>query len=133
MRNPTRPKASKEKKMRLPVPPRNTFRISAMANNSINYPPGGQVGEGREGCLKIKEKPGKCRKEFRTPIREAIIMKNLHRLISGFLADEKGENAVEYSILIALIAAVIFGAVQVFGNTVNEALFVTSNTLLFGS
>jgi Flp pilus assembly pilin Flp len=56
-----------------------------------------------------------------------------HRLISGFLADEEGANAVEYSLLVALIALVVFAGIQIFGNTVNNALFIASNALLWGS
>ena len=38
-----------------------------------------------------------------------------------FMNDEEGATAIEYGLLAALIAAVIVGAVQTLGGTVNNA------------
>ncbi len=47
------------------------------------------------------------------------------------LKDQKGATAVEYGMIVALIAAVIVGAVQLLGTTLNTA-FGTINTALTG-
>lgn len=44
--------------------------------------------------------------------------------ISTFLRDEKGASAVEYGLIVGLIAAVIVGVVTILGTTL-EALFTT--------
>ncbi|WP_418059469.1 Flp family type IVb pilin [Pimelobacter simplex] len=42
---------------------------------------------------------------------------------------ERGASAVEYALLIALIAAVIFGAVALFGGGVADLFTSTNNSL----
>lgn len=42
-------------------------------------------------------------------------------LIKKFIQDESGATAVEYAIMVALIAVVIIGAVTVIGQKSNEA------------
>ncbi len=37
-----------------------------------------------------------------------------------FMQDEEGASAIEYGLLVALIAAVIIGAVQLLGGTLNN-------------
>lgn len=40
--------------------------------------------------------------------------------LKGRAADEGGATAVEYALMVALIAAVIIGAVTILGNNANE-------------
>ena len=49
--------------------------------------------------------------------------------INKFITDDEGATAVEYGLLVALIAAVIVGAVGILGGYVNDA-FETVNTAL---
>lgn len=49
--------------------------------------------------------------------------------IKGFWKDEEGATAVEYGIMVALIAAVIIVAVQLLG-TNTDAAFDTVNTAM---
>ncbi len=49
-----------------------------------------------------------------------------------FLRDEEGATAVEYGLMVALIAAVIVGAVTLLGTTVNKA-FTDVNSAISGS
>ena len=56
-------------------------------------------------------------------------MKNLIETTKRFMQDEEGATAVEYGIMVALIAAVIIAAVRILGTstqgsfeTVNDAL-----------
>ena len=44
-------------------------------------------------------------------------MKNLLTKIQNFVRDEEGASAVEYGLLVALIAVVIIAGVQLLGNT----------------
>ena len=53
------------------------------------------------------------------------MMKHLKMLMQ----DEEGASAVEYALLIALIAAVIIGAVQILGGTLNT-VFGNMNTAM---
>ncbi len=46
-----------------------------------------------------------------------------------FMQDEEGASAIEYGLLVALIAAVIIGAVQFLGGTLNT-VFGNVNTAL---
>jgi pilus assembly protein Flp/PilA len=46
-------------------------------------------------------------------------MNTLMQKLQSFLADEQGATAVEYGLMIALIAAVILGAVQLLGGELN--------------
>ncbi len=49
--------------------------------------------------------------------------------LMGFLKDEEGASAVEYGIMVALIAAIIIGAVQVIGTKLNGAFNTVATTL----
>ncbi len=60
-------------------------------------------------------------------IRADICARNL----VAALKDRKGATAVEYGMIVALIAAVIVGAVQLLGTRINGA-FGTINTALTG-
>lgn len=40
----------------------------------------------------------------------------MQRLISRFLADDNGATAIEYGLILALIAVAILGALSAFGN-----------------
>lgn len=55
----------------------------------------------------------------------------LHILLNARLAkmDERGASAVEYGLLVALIAAVIVGAVFALGGTLNDAFTGTNNKI----
>jgi pilus assembly protein Flp/PilA len=46
-------------------------------------------------------------------------MNTLMQKLQSFLADEQGATAVEYGLMIALIAAVILGTVQLLGTELN--------------
>ena len=46
-----------------------------------------------------------------------------------FMQDEEGASAIEYGLLVALIAAVIIGAVQLLGGTLNT-VFGNVNTAM---
>ncbi len=46
-----------------------------------------------------------------------------------FFKDEEGASAVEYGLLVALIAAVIIGAVNLLGNTLRGIFFNVRNEL----
>ena len=58
----------------------------------------------------------------------------LHALayLQSLMAKEDGATAVEYGLLVALIAAVIIGAVLILGNAINGA-FGTINSSLGAS
>ncbi len=56
-------------------------------------------------------------------------MKSISSKVKQFFADEEGASAVEYGLFVALIAAVIVGAVQLLGTKVNTA-FGTINGAL---
>lgn len=56
-------------------------------------------------------------------------MKSFSSKVKQFFADEEGASAVEYGLFVALIAAVIVGAVQLLGTKVNTA-FGTINAAL---
>ena len=49
--------------------------------------------------------------------------------LKQFFKDEDGATAVEYGLMVALIAAVIIGAVTIVGERTNEAFTVTGNAL----
>lgn len=49
-------------------------------------------------------------------------MNALKKKVQAFLADEQGATAVEYGLMVALIAGVIIGAVQLIGTNLT-ALF----------
>jgi len=46
------------------------------------------------------------------------------------LKDRKGASAVEYAVMVALIAAAIIGTVQILGQNVNTTFTAVSNALL---
>ena len=49
--------------------------------------------------------------------------------IRNFFKDESGASAVEYGLLVALIAVAIVGAVQGLGGALNNTFTSSSNTL----
>ena len=53
----------------------------------------------------------------------------LWRAFRGLLQDESGPTAVEYAVMIALIATVALIAVQQLGNTINEMITGLSDTI----
>ncbi|MHC4697398.1 MAG: Flp family type IVb pilin [Planctomycetota bacterium] len=55
----------------------------------------------------------------------------LHRRVSAFLCSECGPVAVEYAVLLALLAGAIAAAASTFGDVV-FALYVTIRTALGG-
>ncbi len=44
------------------------------------------------------------------------------KLLSRFIADESGATAIEYGLIVALIAVVIIGAVTTLGTNLNSSL-----------
>lgn len=56
-------------------------------------------------------------------------MEKLVQTVKQFWNDESGATAVEYGMMVALIAAVIVGAVKTLGGEVNTA-FTTVSTAL---
>lgn len=59
-------------------------------------------------------------------------MKKLFSKIGTFMRDEEGATAVEYGLLVALIAAIIVATVQVLGTQIRTA-FCTVVTALGGT
>jgi len=57
---------------------------------------------------------------------------NQMRKFLNVLRDDKGASAVEYGLLVALIAAVIVGAVTLFGTRLNETFNYIANLLPIG-
>ena len=53
----------------------------------------------------------------------------MKKLIS-FFKDEEGATAVEYGLIVALIAAVIVGTVLILGQQVNNGFQTVSNALI---
>ena len=51
------------------------------------------------------------------------------KFVSRFMKDESGATAIEYGLIVALIAVVIITAVQILGGKLNTA-FETINTKL---
>ena len=49
--------------------------------------------------------------------------------IKNFFKDEEGATAVEYGLMVALIAAVIIAAVQLLGTSTNDAFNVVGNAI----
>jgi len=49
--------------------------------------------------------------------------------IKKFVSDDEGATAVEYGLLVALIAAVIVGTVVILGGQVNDAFVTVSDAL----
>jgi Flp pilus assembly pilin Flp len=50
-------------------------------------------------------------------------------LLRYFFNEETGANAVEYALLMALIATVIIVGINAFGSTVNNTLYVVASTI----
>ncbi len=51
------------------------------------------------------------------------------KMIKDFFKDEAGASAVEYGLLVALIAVVIIGAVSMLGTTISTMFTSVSNSL----
>jgi pilus assembly protein Flp/PilA len=60
-------------------------------------------------------------------------MKKLIKRIKGFCKREDGASAVEYGLLVALIAAVIVGAVTFLGGSVSNTFNSVATTVNTGS
>ena len=58
-------------------------------------------------------------------------MKNLLTKVKNFVRDEEGASAVEYGLLVALIAVAIFAAVQTLGTTLTGT-FTSASTKIGG-
>ena len=56
-------------------------------------------------------------------------MKSSISVIKEFLRDEEGATAVEYGVMVALIAAAIVAIVYFVGQQVNEAFHMVCNAL----
>ena len=54
-------------------------------------------------------------------------------LLRCFFNEETGANAVEYGLLMALIAMVIIAGINAFGSAVNNSLYTLANTIFSGS
>ncbi len=54
---------------------------------------------------------------------------SVHNFLAGPLRSERGATAVEYGLLVALIAAVIIGIVVVVGHQVSNAFQTVSNSM----
>ena len=54
-------------------------------------------------------------------------MKNV---ISRFISDESGATAIEYGLIVALIAVVIIGAVSTLGTNLNSTLSTAGSAIL---
>ena len=57
----------------------------------------------------------------------------LVNLVRSFAKDESGQDLLEYALLVALIALVAFGAVQVAGTSVNTIFQNIANKLTTAS
>ena len=56
-------------------------------------------------------------------------MSNLINFVKSFSNREEGQDLLEYALLVALIALVAFGAVQMAGGSVNDIFTNISNSL----
>lgn len=59
-------------------------------------------------------------------------MKNLLTKIQNFVREEEGASAVEYGLLVALIAVAIIGAVTALGTSLS-GVFTTASTAIGGA
>jgi len=50
-------------------------------------------------------------------------------LLARFLADESGATAIEYGLIVALIAVVIIGAVTTLGTNLNSSLTTAGSAI----
>jgi Flp pilus assembly pilin Flp len=76
--------------------------------------------------LEIKPKPQKS--SGLTPYGKEAIM----AVLMEFVYDEDGASAVEYALLLSLIALTIISSITVFGQAISNS-FVTSTMQMFGS
>lgn len=60
---------------------------------------------------------------------KANLFAKLNRQVSNFLQGESGATAVEYAIMLALIAGVAFVAIQTMGTDVEDSLTNNSNQI----
>jgi len=69
-------------------------------------------------------------------INGAVIIQEIEHtclnVMKYFLDDENGATAVEYALMIALIAGTVMGAQQALGKTV-ETMYVTAMGLIMGA
>ena len=56
-------------------------------------------------------------------------MLNLINYVKSFARDEEGQDLLEYALLVALIALIAFGAVQMAGGSVNTIFTNIANSL----
>ncbi len=54
---------------------------------------------------------------------------DLTSVLKGFCADESGATAIEYGLIVALIAVVIIGAVTALGTNLNTSLTAASTAI----
>jgi pilus assembly protein Flp/PilA len=59
----------------------------------------------------------------------AVKAQNSWHATTGAVRDERGAAGVEYGLLVALIAAVIIGTVQLLGTQINSAFQAITNVL----
>jgi pilus assembly protein Flp/PilA len=60
-------------------------------------------------------------------------MKNLLTKVKNFIREEEGASAVEYGLLVALIAAVIIGSVTLLGNNLSTMFSNVAGSIGTGS
>jgi pilus assembly protein Flp/PilA len=53
----------------------------------------------------------------------------MNRFIGRFIANESGATAIEYGLIVALIAVVIIGAVTTLGTNLNNTLSVAGSAI----
>lgn len=53
----------------------------------------------------------------------------MRKLVLGLIADRSGATAIEYGLIVALIAVVIIGAVTALGNSLNTQLTTAANAI----
>jgi pilus assembly protein Flp/PilA len=56
-------------------------------------------------------------------------MRNLSAAVRTFVRDEEGATAVEYALMVALIAAVVIAATRFLGDTTSNVLGGVGNTV----
>jgi len=76
-----------------------------------------------------KGKPGKAHQEFLHIQRRQKMMTKMYDRILRHLDNEAGATAVEYGMMVALIAAVIVTIVTTLGTQVNTAFTTVSSAL----
>ena len=53
----------------------------------------------------------------------------MSKFVSRFMNDESGATAIEYGLIVALIAVVVISAFTAIGENLNKKMLVASNTL----